>query len=365
MARGRMPKLCRHRGTGRAYVTDPATGREVYLGRWGTEEARRKYRLWLQAFLARAPADREAGGLPGPRATVSQLLLSYLQYARKRYVKHGKPTSEVAFFEVVARELRAHFADLPADSLRAWHLEELQQKLAAKHWNRETINRLCTKTRAAWKWALARGIVTGACYDSLRAAGPLLRGRSEAVEPEEVQPVPLALVEQTLPLVPPHVRQLVQLQLHGGMRPGEACALRPCEVDTSSVPWCYRPGSWKTEHRSRRKGGKEVWLGPQAREVLAPLLAAAGDPQEPLFRGRFGGSYGAAAYAASIRRALRKAGLPHWHPNQLRHTQGTRVRQKYGLEGTQAVLGHEHADTSEIYAQADRDLARRIAEDLG
>ena len=34
----------------------------------------------------------------------------------------------------------------------------------------------------------------------------------------------------------------------------------------------------------------------------------------------------------------------HWHPNQLRHTHGTRVRKEYGLEAAQVVLGHARAD---------------------
>ena len=31
--------------------------------------------------------------------------------------------------------------------------------------------------------------------------------------------------------------------------------------------------------------------------------------------------------------------LPHWHPNQLRHTHGTAVRGRFGLEAAQVALG--------------------------
>jgi len=57
--------------------------------------------------------------------------------------------------------------------------------------------------------------------------------------------------------------------------------------------------------------------------------------------------------------------LPHWHPNQLRHSMGTAVRREYGLEGAQVVLGHAKANTTEIYAERDQRLAVEIARKLG
>jgi hypothetical protein len=45
-----------------------------------------------------------------------------------------------------------------------------------------------------------------------------------------------------------------------------------------------------------------------------------------------------------------KAGTPHWAPNQLRHMVGTKIRREIGLEASQVVLGHAHADVTQIYA---------------
>jgi site-specific recombinase XerD len=57
--------------------------------------------------------------------------------------------------------------------------------------------------------------------------------------------------------------------------------------------------------------------------------------------------------------------IPHWHPNQLRHTFATKVRKSFGLEGAQVLLGHNRADTTQIYAEKNTELAAAIAAKIG
>jgi integrase len=90
------------------------------------------------------------------------------------------------------------------------------------------------------------------------------------------------------------------------------------------------------------------------------VAGAGGEPQAAP-----GARYTPVSYARAVARACRKAGVPAWKPNQLRHAVGTEVRKVYGLEGAQVVLGHSKADVTQVYAERDHDLARRIAADLG
>ena len=69
-----------------------------------------------------------------------------------------------------------------------------------------------------------------------------------------------------------------------------------------------------------------------------------------------------ASYGTAIRRACKAAGVPEWGPNRLRHNFAQSVRDRFGLDAAQATLGHTKADTSEIYAAANRG---RVAEVLG
>ena len=54
-----------------------------------------------------------------------------------------------------------------------------------------------------------------------------------------------------------------------------------------------------------------------------------------------------------------------WSPNQLRHTTGTEIRKRFGLEAVQVTLGHASADVSQIYAERDLSLAARVMKEVG
>jgi integrase len=54
-----------------------------------------------------------------------------------------------------------------------------------------------------------------------------------------------------------------------------------------------------------------------------------------------------------------------WHPHQLRHNAGTRLRREFGVEAAQVVLGHARADVTQIYAEVNEAKARQIIGRVG
>jgi integrase len=78
-----------------------------------------------------------------------------------------------------------------------------------------------------------------------------------------------------------------------------------------------------------------------------------------------GARYTRHSYRVAIQRACRRARIPIWSPNRLRHTRATLIRQRYGLEGAKAVLGHTDTKITEIYAERDIELASRIMREIG
>ena len=54
-----------------------------------------------------------------------------------------------------------------------------------------------------------------------------------------------------------------------------------------------------------------------------------------------------------------------WSPNQLRHTAGTAIRKRFGLEAAQVILGHASADVTQIYAERDLQKAVDIMREVG
>jgi integrase len=57
--------------------------------------------------------------------------------------------------------------------------------------------------------------------------------------------------------------------------------------------------------------------------------------------------------------------IPKWYPLQLRHSRGTEIRKKFGIEAAQVSLGHAHADVTQVYAERNLTLAVDIARRTG
>ncbi len=203
---------------------------------------------------------------------------------------------------------------------------------------------------------------------------------------------------------------MIQLQRLTGMRPCEAVILRPCDIDRTDTVWIYTPQDHKNRWRGHRK---EVPLGPRVQALLAPFLDRSPEeycfsPQEamewrrqnlsvhsksdrktPVYPSELKARekaklarrkrkpkrvkrdrYDTDSYRRAInygQQKARKAGvdLPHWHPNQIRHTRATEIRKKFGIEAAQVALGHARADVTQVYAERNSELARRIAMELG
>jgi integrase len=71
------------------------------------------------------------------------------------------------------------------------------------------------------------------------------------------------------------------------------------------------------------------------------------------------------SYLTAIVRACDEANAERWFPYQLRHTHGTAVRKRFGLEAAQVALGHARADVTRTYAERNEALAAKVAGEMG
>ncbi len=81
--------------------------------------------------------------------------------------------------------------------------------------------------------------------------------------------------------------------------------------------------------------------------------------------GKVAERYDVNAYRRAVARGCDVAGIDRWSPNQLRHTAATRIRQEFGIEAAQAVLGHRLLETTQVYAESNRLRAREAMERIG
>jgi integrase len=368
----RVPSYRLHRASGQAVVT--LNGRDCYLGRHNTPESRAAYDRLVGEWQARGrvPPDQGAYDL-----TVSQLILCYWKFAEGHYRKDGQPTSQLLLIKRALRVLREMYGAEAASRFGPLALQAVRRKFVEAGLARETCNANVARIKRLFRWGTEQELIPPSVWHALRSVSGLAKGRTEAPDHPPVGPVPAAHVEAILPFLRPPLAAMVRIQDLTGMRPGEVVIMRGCDIDRSGPVWRYVPHSHKTEHRGR---GRTILIGPKAQEVLAPWLTVG--PQEYLFRPRPlpdqprkgrarqgkwspGRRYDARAYGARVRSACRQAGVEPFSPNRLRHSAGTRIRQRYGLEAAQTVLGHARADVTQLYAERDLAKAQTVIAEIG
>ena len=406
----RPPKYGRHKASGQAVVY--VNGSAVYLGVYGSPESHGRYREFLAEWrtervptdganaaamveeaLARSitPAALREQRRAGLAVTIDELIFVFRQHANSYYVKHGKPTREAELITEVTTLLGRKHGDDPVDAFGPVELDVFRGELITdKDWSRKHINKQASRLIRMFKWAVSKDLCSANVPAQLAALDGLKKGRTTARETAGVRSVKDAHIERTLSRLPEIVADMVRFQRLTGARPGEVCSLRLCDIDRSGDVWVYAPDEHKTEHYEK---SREVYIGPQAQQVLLPYLLGAAtaycfSPAESVARARrrqqelgkkwrsrknrvavpkrlAAERYQVSSYRVAIRRGCNKAGVAVWTPNQLRHTAATEIRRRYGLEAAQVICGHESADVTQIYAERDRQLAERVARELG
>lgn len=399
-----VPRLYLHKPSGRVRVR--IGGREVWLGKQWSPEAEEAYRRIVTDFLTAGSATTPLSPSSGSGLLISELVVGYFAHSECYYVKDGQPTSEVHILRGTLKLLRELYGSTLAADFGPLKLKAVREAMVRKRWCRSSVNQRISRVKRLFKWAAENELVPASVHHGLSAVAGLRQGRTEAKESAPVMPVDEAEVNEILPYVSRHVRDMIRLQCYTGMRPGEVCSLRPSHVSRDGEVWEYRPPSHKTQHHGRER---VVFIGPKAQQVLGSYLddraaeAFCFSPREaeaeriaamrakrktrvqPSQQNRRktkpqrqpGERYTVEAYRQAIQRGCetvtkaRKKQNPNalplitWKPNQLRHTAATMIRKTYGLEAAQITLGHAKGDITQLYAERDSALGRRVAAEIG
>jgi integrase len=357
MKANEIPKLRLHRASGRAVVT--LSGRDHYCGAWDSPEAQEAYNRLVGEWLAggRTPARTTKG------MTVGELARAFRERAEARYRKRGQPTSHAVKVGIVLADWVGAYGSVPLAEFGPAGLKAMRELWRQRGVSVRTANQYAETLRGAVRWAVGEERAEPGVLVRLEAVASLSEGR-DGPRREPVRPVSEEVVTATVERLRARYGDLVRLQWHTGMRPGEACAVRGEDLDRATEPWVYRVNAEvnKSEHAGR---GRVVLLGPQAREVVGGRLATL--PEGYLFEWAPGTDVPGMVklYWQSIGRACRRAGVPRWHPHQLRHSFATRARAAMGLEAARAALGHATAAMTEVYAERDMEAVRGLVERLG
>jgi len=379
----------RDRTTDRAYVRWKNT--KIYFGKWASTEAARAFAKWLSDVISQPTIVK-----PKDRITVTECVEHYMHHALRYYSRDGQPTGEYAnvFYAMQSLLRFAGGRHDYAEEFGPRRLIEIQSALASDtnedgselKLARNTINARIHRIRRCFRWCASQELISAHIVTALDMVQGIPKGRTAARDTSPIDAVDVSVVRATLPFLSPTVSAMARIQMLCGMRPQDICGMTGAGIDRTAAIWLYRPSSHKTAHLGR---SLVKAIPPAARFILEPFLRD--DASEPLFSPADSLSYWrslerkptttskqqagtrrpytTASYGKSIVYAIGRAEkvgvtIPHWAPNQLRHSIATQLRGTSGIEAAQLFLGHSKPDTTLIYAERSIEAISEIARQL-
>jgi integrase len=398
MPKTNIPNYRLHKATGQAFVE--LGGRRFYLGKHGSKASREEYERRLAEYLANG--RQLPPSLTKTVISCQELAVHFLGWAEECYVKNGKPTETFGHVQRAVAKLVLHYGNGSVNSFTPLSLVFLQKKWVEQGFARLTVNRYVNIIKQAFKHGVKFGWVEANISYGLQAVDSLKAGRTKAPEYEDVPPVDNETVDKTIPFMPPIVADMVRVQRLSGMRPQDVRHMRACDIERTGDVWTYRPFTHKTEHHGKKLTKA---IGPRGQAILTPyLIEKEAAPEAFLFslqdtirlrnwekrknrkslnkKGDVQPSqrdrskpdsakkpqemYSRDAYNRAIARACKKAGVPVWTPNQLRHAAGTEITAHVSLEAAKEFLGHASIVTTEKHYVAPLpELAAEVARRFG
>lgn len=396
MARQRniLPAYQKH-SSGRARVrTYDSSGKRIEIvlpGEYGSDESKTEYERILSRLRAgngNLPAEKAASDLTTAEL-VARFMAEHVEHHYRR--PDGTPTGEKANWIMTVRPLVRLFGSKPACEFSPLDLRTVREALVSGSWmtteekekrrstrggdgttGRKETNKRIGRIKKLFKWGAEMMLVSPTVWHGLQAVSGLQAGRGQARESVEIEPVPLEVVETTLPCLPEVFADIVRTQMYSGARAGEILKMRTCDIDrdTAKDVWIFAPSSHKNAWRRHKR---KIVFGPRAQLVLRKYLTLDA-PEAFLFRPGMGRTrkqtnlrpcYNVVELDKAIGRACVKAGVPHWSSHQLRHLAARLAEKEISIEGARAYLGQKSINMAAHYSGIDVKAAAEVARRIG
>jgi integrase len=274
-------------------------------------------------------------------------------------------------------------------------LESLRDKMITEvGWSRMHINKQVSRLVRVFKWASSKELVEPSIPMGLVKLPVLRKGRCKAKETPVVTCVDDAIVEKTSPKLSKIVSGMVKLQRLTAARSSEICSICPCDINRNEDVWIYFSSEHKTKHHEK---DRITPIGPKGRQIrmrylnrsLGPFCYSTAEAVQQkreeatlarktsLSCGNRPGTNPVAnpkrkpsgrhmtdSCLRATHRACESLKIEKWSPNRLRHTSAAEMRRRFGLEAAQVICGHESAEVTQVYAERDLELAKKVAREV-
>lgn len=357
----RVPSYRLHKASGQAVVV--LNGNTLYLGKFGSDESKTKYRRVIAAYMENGRAPTEAA------LTVAQAVERFTAAV----VDKSHDRADDSHYRCAFAPLLQLFASEPVTSIGPLRFREVRAVYPTLGWSVTHCNAQADRLKRFLRWLVCEEQFPAERLQSIKA---LPRISASRVAKESFLPVSWDLVDATCSDLCYAVRGLVYFLWWTGARPSEACQvaaesinrdgrlkLADGTVERLSGVWIFSPKAHKTRARGHER---YVLIGPKAQAMLAPYLQGSGSAFRPAdVRAGASTQYTPTSLGRAIARATNRLGVEHWCPYSLRHAAATRFRAAGGLEVARTLLGHAPVTVTERYARPDWHRAAQVISEIG
>ena len=343
---------------GRAFTK--VAGRFYSLGRAELPESKLRFAKILEDHAKGLLVERAAKPAEKrPGISVAELLLMYVSKELPRFSRSERDCQTTAI-----RVVRSLFADTPLTEFGPLRLRIVRDAMVAgdpnakpkprKPWARKTVNRHMNRVRGIFRWGVSFELVPESVATALSMVRNLTPGESPAVDYAPRRAVPQADIEAVRAQLREYHRDIFDLLLLTGARPGEIVSLRTKDVKRTGDVWRADLEKHKTVKYGKQR---TLFFNGAAQAILLKHMKFV--PEALIFptrRDNFG---------VVIKRACKRAGVTPFVAHQLRHTVATRLADDVGAEAAQRLLGHSSAVMTETYTLAAEKQAIAAARTLG
>ncbi|WLD11896.1 tyrosine-type recombinase/integrase [Planctellipticum variicoloris] len=350
-----VPAYSRHTPSGQAcaYINR----KRVYLGPYGSPESRERYAAiitGLQRGELPNPAENEAAG---PRSiTVNVLCLRFLtDYAQRYRNSDGTPSAEVDCHKGAIRHLRAICGETSTDSFGPLRLRAVREAMVRTGWSRGFINSQVARIRLIFRVGVSWEMVKPETLVPLESLPALAPGESAAPERPRRKPVTDEQVQAVRQHLKERDRDILDLLLLTGARPGEIINLRVGDIERTGEVW---RAELKNHKNAARGKSRVLQFNETAQKILAKYFTSP-DPDVRLFATRRD------TFSGRLRYACRANNIPEFCPHQCRHAVATKLADMVDTEAAQRLLGHSTKAMTLMYSRTAERQAVEAAKALG
>ena len=370
----RLPKMCRDRK--RAFSWHK--GKRVYHGTWGTEEADRNYRRFLDRLRGSPddPLQEVVSSSKTGEMLVSELCNEFVKYHAPRMHK-----THVTHFDYAIPFLVNLYGAMSADEVSPKKMRTVRDQLVKSgRFCRGMVNSYTTKLIRIFVWGAEEEYVSAAVAGALKMIKPLPKGEPGTFDNPKRRNVSDEIIRRTLAFLSKTIAAMVMLQRLLGCRPSEIFNMRVGDIVRDADPelWFYIPGQHKTQRLYEDVDEEKIIpLGKPEQAILAPFLegkrpeAAVFSPKAESKSGRAGEFYNRSSYRNAVQRGVKRANrklaegekpIPMWSPYQLRHQAATSLsKQKDGDKLAAALLDHTSVSTTARYIHERLEKRKELA----